>query len=569
MVLEPSEIMRAHITCRLIHTNLAASPEYETVSYVWGDPADTVEIWLEGTRVAIPKNLSDLLHRLRLTSKPRLLWADAVCINQADMRERNQQVNIMKNIYKSAKQVMIWVGEEADGSHLIFQHVKKWTTYCDDFAAGRTTWNDAVGEAHVNPPPYTGRTHDAFTKFCLRSWFFRTWVIQELSLSKEAIIMCGQDAETWSLLIMPTGFNGGSAWDFIHGVDGPIHLHHLDSIRGGNTSFGVVLKYSILCKATDPKDKVYGLRGLLDGNLIGSSVDYSLDVEVVYRRFARIIFEEAKEITILHAFGTQRSMKTLPSWVPDFSISNPVGVLARPISFSRISNEVSKLVRTILPTLRFEESAMIIRGHHIEYIYDTSNELVADPVNFPGSSGFARTMEEWESLATQINNTRLSRSISAAFLDTLIAQDNPGYKKRETSNETPKYLAWYDLFGSGGLRAFEPEYFRELDVIIEWWGGKYQEGWVRTDIDQFTDDMKECCYGRSFFITDQGSMGLAPPRARPGDSIVFFPGGLYPFVLRPRDDGAFSMIGDCYLYDFDEFSFTVEEVNGFEEFVLR
>lgn len=63
-------------------------------------------------------------------------------------------------------------------------------------------------------------------------------------------------------------------------------------------------------------------------------------------------------------------------------------------------------------------------------------------------------------------------------------------------------------------------------------------------------------------------MGLAPPRAEPEDSIVYFPGGLYPFVMRPQKNGSFVMIGDCYLYEFDEFKYAAEEIEDFEEIVI-
>lgn len=119
------------------------------------------------------------------------------------------------------------------------------------------------------------------------------------------------------------------------------------------------------------------------------------------------------------------------------------------------------------------------------------------------------------------------------------------------------------------LRSFDEAYFHELDVIVQWWGGIYQEKWEDVDVNHYTRDMKSACYDRSFFITNKGSMGLAPVQAKAGDSIVFFSGGLYPFILRPYGDGAYAIVGDCYLYDFDEFGFTREEIDGFEDFVLR
>ncbi|MCJ1328320.1 hypothetical protein MMC10_004996 [Thelotrema lepadinum] len=567
LVVEPSATIQARIVCRLIHTTLTETPEYETLSYVWGDPEENVEILLQGVRFSIRKNLYRALRRLRLSNQSRTLWVDAICIDQKNVNERSQQVAIMRHIYQSATKVMVWVGEEADDSRLIFQHVKKWTTYCEDYRTGRTKRNDAFGEAHINPPTYSGRTYDAFKKFCLRPWFFRTWTIQELALSRQAIFMCGPYQEEWSLLVKPMSFSE-IAYDPLQGVHGPTHLHHLDQIKENPPHFERVLKYSSLCKATDARDKVYGLLGLFDRPLI--QVDYNLGVEVVYRRFAQIILEDSGKIHLLHCLGTQKHIETLPSWVPDFSISSPIGLLPRVTHFSFTVNEVSELLRSVLSPLRFEGRTMAIRGHYIENILAVSDELVARSANGPGSQHFAEVLQKWESLATQIQHTRLSQPIAAAFLYTLLAQDNQPHKSSEESGYLlPYYAAWYSLFGSGMLKAHDTDYFQQLDVILEWWGGKYQEKSMGHDIDHFTHAMKECCYGRSFFVTDKGSMGLAPPRARPGDEIVYFPGGLYPFVLRDCGDGMYSMVGDCYLYGFDEFAFTREEVEKFEEFVLQ
>jgi len=122
-------------------------------------------------------------------------------INQNDIDERNTQVSMMRDVYHMAQQVVVWAGEEGDDSHLIFEHVKDWKTYRDDYKAGRTIRNDPWGEAHLDMPSFRGQTEKAFRKFCHRPWFFRTWTIQEISLCKQAIIMCGQDTEEWSTVL--------------------------------------------------------------------------------------------------------------------------------------------------------------------------------------------------------------------------------------------------------------------------------------------------------------------------------------------------------------------------------
>lgn len=43
---------------------------------------------------------------------PTLLWIDAICINQQDILERNQQVNLMATIYQRATIVRVWLGND-------------------------------------------------------------------------------------------------------------------------------------------------------------------------------------------------------------------------------------------------------------------------------------------------------------------------------------------------------------------------------------------------------------------------------------------------------------------------
>jgi hypothetical protein len=59
--------------------------------------------------------------RLRSKSAPVIVWADAICINQGNIEERNQQVQTMTRIYQQAIEVAIWLGPEADNSNMALE----------------------------------------------------------------------------------------------------------------------------------------------------------------------------------------------------------------------------------------------------------------------------------------------------------------------------------------------------------------------------------------------------------------------------------------------------------------
>ncbi|KAK1832042.1 heterokaryon incompatibility protein-domain-containing protein [Podospora conica] len=99
------------ITCELQETCLDDQPTFDALSYVWGDAKDTAVITVDECCFQATKNLISALRRLRSSVDTRTLWVDAICINQKDNRERTQQVQLMADIYQSARTVDIFLGE--------------------------------------------------------------------------------------------------------------------------------------------------------------------------------------------------------------------------------------------------------------------------------------------------------------------------------------------------------------------------------------------------------------------------------------------------------------------------
>ena len=98
------------IQCKLVIEDLESSPHYEALSYTWGVPDDlNFKIWVNGVHLPVRRNLLTVLRALR-RDKDRTLWIDALCINQEDVRERQQQVGIMGSIYMKAARVVGWLG---------------------------------------------------------------------------------------------------------------------------------------------------------------------------------------------------------------------------------------------------------------------------------------------------------------------------------------------------------------------------------------------------------------------------------------------------------------------------
>lgn len=88
------------------------TPQYEALSYVWGDPLITRPIKLNGQPWQVTENLEAGLRRLRYADRVRIMWIDAICINQQDPREQEHQIRFMQDIFQRCAQCVVWLGEE-------------------------------------------------------------------------------------------------------------------------------------------------------------------------------------------------------------------------------------------------------------------------------------------------------------------------------------------------------------------------------------------------------------------------------------------------------------------------
>lgn len=100
-------------------------PVYDALSYVWEDPTNLRSIWLSGHSHPATANLEIAPRHLRKVDAARILWVDALCINQADLKERELRVKHMNRIYKQARRVIGWVGEASEDNDDAVKFIRK------------------------------------------------------------------------------------------------------------------------------------------------------------------------------------------------------------------------------------------------------------------------------------------------------------------------------------------------------------------------------------------------------------------------------------------------------------
>lgn len=102
----------------ILHVSLASPPEFSTISYVWGEfnrgniaAGGSLKL-PDGRCIFFPISLWAALHAVRHPIFPVMLWADAICINQADTPEKIQRIQRLPNVFAAAKTAYAWLGHE-------------------------------------------------------------------------------------------------------------------------------------------------------------------------------------------------------------------------------------------------------------------------------------------------------------------------------------------------------------------------------------------------------------------------------------------------------------------------
>lgn len=111
-VLEPADQFSDPVHLSLKRVSLAGlrRTQYEALSYVWGSITGDRRVYCDGKLLYVTSNCESALRYLRLKKRSRILWIDALCINQSSNTEKIRQVPMMGDIYESAVRVLLWLG---------------------------------------------------------------------------------------------------------------------------------------------------------------------------------------------------------------------------------------------------------------------------------------------------------------------------------------------------------------------------------------------------------------------------------------------------------------------------
>jgi len=289
----------------------------------------------------------------------------------------------MREIYGNAWTVIAWLGGEQHGSTQAIQLVQDLSerTHCGHELEG-ILWQD---------PGYLGTGGwSALNKLMERRYWYRLWIIQEIVMGASAmVIRCGTSSIDWTLFCAGIGLLQENLWivkDKILDHEGncreiwhttSLHLVYRDlSVLSQHDSahtglaFGRILDIANSANCRDPRDKVYGLAGLMESHITSRvSPDYNLPPSVVYAEVAKSFIQGYENLEPIRE-GNPWGPTQTPSWVADCD-----GQVDAPYLESRIHCGVH---------LGFQERKSMILGHtfHTKQAVKAGMRLHSPPTSF-------------------------------------------------------------------------------------------------------------------------------------------------------------------------------------------
>ena len=572
LVTLPPGKKEGEISCSIAVHRLSQSPQYEAVSYCWGDPVNKSQIRFDGEEklLSIPSNLNAFLLCMRAKGPKRTLWMDAVCIDQTNNEEKSQQVLLMRDIYRKATRTFIWLGVESENSTAGLDLA---TTLYEASQSGakkdgaKQSWWPTANHDQLTTVPR--KTWKAFFDLLNRPWFTRAWVVQEVVVSSNLWVVCGNKVIHWSVLVVAILYVVQSqAWVLEYYGMPNLNAFLLLQLSQQEYSQGLqTIHYEVLlrhreAKASDARDHIFAFYGLpchVSLKRHGIEPDYNVGKEQIYRRLAITTLEKASDLDFLSIPRLTRN-SGLPSWVPDWNCSEPVcfSLLQLEIRHANTVNHATPAAAsdqsTCLPVIDEANDCLEISGYVFDAVTSISQQwILQNPTGNLSIRAQAMILQanqvlvhDWENVigawsgaeyptGENMYEVMWQTCVAGVFLKT----------KEEMRDAFDKFerRQWYlRLLHKLHLGGFVGAYilFLLVEQLLRLLGIPNPEIAFRT--------LVSAMISRRAARTEKGFVGMVPGIAQAGDGVALFKGGKLPFIVRPNGVSGWEVIGDCYLH---------------------
>jgi len=480
-------------------------PKYLGLSYTWGGGDYWVKwlpdawrerpyIVLNGRPFEIGQNLAVALARLR-SDLPLTLWVDQICINQADLAERNAQVALMAFIYSRAATVVSWLSSPP--FLLPNGPWRRWDMPPHQLATDDFRFSPGVGGLPADEPYWT-----------------RLWIVQEVCLARSIVFLTGDGL--WSeqhVAGLVRERQGAAAAD-----ETPMARLVRARANRFNSSMRLeaLVEKFMRCGCGERRDRVYGLVGLAnDVDSVASAEELRAAADdgapgrgrgVLLIDYARPFYDIWCDVVAFMHFRARPRLdfgKTPPEMEDERR--------ARLVRFAAIvQRALDGGVETVVPPLRAGDPRRVTAKGYVAGRVVSLGPAYGD---FVGSfRARQRWVGSWEAEYAGEDDLARLREMEETYEAKII-----GYSRTELGLvvpiQSPATVAWSPLRSDG-----EPA-----------------EAVAGDGIGDSNGDQPDCEPRR--FLGDKLCMGLAPSTAQEGDLVIRFWNCDAAIVVRQEPDG--------------------------------
>ena len=587
LFLQPSRVKWGDIRITVKIFTLGEVPKYDCLSYTWTKEKPTCPIQCNGQITYVRPNLFAVLRRLRHSSQTKALWIDAICINQNDPEEKNHQVPLMHRIYHGANRVIIWLGED-DGEAVHAFPILNWIyksfhseesfkpswdardphsrsllgrlplgtrgrLLLHDWlfqpkAASREDSDILKKSRQVRLPPLTKQAWSSLQAIIQRPWFTRVWVVQEVVLAKDSIVLCGKHKVPWAAVTFAAQCMGhadlpqelgGVLWIDILNIHDVNEVYTSQDGMTGPVGFAsylcLLLKATINAQATDPRDKFYGLYGIAT-TYSGADVpeelgvDYELPVATVHRDIMRYLMEKRNSLDVMIIHNCTARLEGLPSWVPDWSAPRNL-VSAANIATEEITWDQEHDQPLIRET--DDKNELAVRGKRLLTVTAVRSPALSRPEDPEGQQRrMEAALRDWVAAVSEFpDKVEAAEGLAAAIVA------NTSRSSSDEHNFLSYFTKWLSEMdpGSSLLQYLKPD---KTAVPAE-------------SLAAYMNDSAMTCLDMRLCILGANKLCIAPATTQKDDVAVVLYGAVNPFIIRPAGPSRWTVVGPCYIRDED------------------
>lgn len=540
------------------------SISFEAISYTWSSEVTDHWILVNGQCLAVTKNLAQALRQTRRPHKRRALWADSVCINQKDDKEKGQQVARMGQIYQLSRCTLICLGLEP--KHQKDAYNAK--TLIEDLGSMiETVFNDPGFSRACDSFPYPGKddllVNDSRWKswnvLVHQPWFQRGWVVQEAALGREAYVLWTGIEIHWGSCIEVQYWLLNRAYSLMTEEARPQTISEIlgwtsicqradrMEVLTGETS-NVILGKAFTSTQTlnsarnlelsNPKDRIYAFMALptSDGALATLHPDYSRDTSYlkVYQSFAIEYLEKTLNLDLLcyvehdkHNVDDQEtvalSQALCPSWVPRWDRGKYVDSMRKEM-FDKITN--STMLQASLPNFTIMDGGQVLRVRGIifdkvKYVSPNSLLNLSDAVE--------QVVSLWRAITSENANCPglYRQNLLSAFLETLCRGQFNG-----------EWESWYESEYAFKRLLQSDNQKRPMEVYTQ-----------DRDARRISNHICGMSNNRRLALLGRGYLGVVPETTREGDRCAIIFGSCLPFIIRSisGEDNYYKVVGPAWV----------------------